>query len=156
MSYDYQEYLAHHGIKGQKWGVRRYQNEDGSLTMNGKKRLTLLQRITHDKKEHIRNKALTENNQRQYVGEQYYKDWNKEAKRIQKMKAEYDSEESYNDELRFAKRQMEIGKKRADAWKRREKWLMNMNVDELSVRRVRKLTKLKFHEFYLPTEFENN
>ena len=31
-------YLAHHGIKGQKWGVRRYQNEDGSLTDEGKKR----------------------------------------------------------------------------------------------------------------------
>ena len=32
------EYLAHHGIKGQKWGVRRYQNEDGTLTDAGKKR----------------------------------------------------------------------------------------------------------------------
>ena len=31
-------YLVHHGIKGQKWGVRRYQNEDGSLTPEGKKR----------------------------------------------------------------------------------------------------------------------
>lgn len=31
-------YLAHHGIKGQKWGVRRYQNPDGSLTAEGKKR----------------------------------------------------------------------------------------------------------------------
>jgi len=31
-------YLAHHGILGQKWGVRRYQNADGSFTPAGKKR----------------------------------------------------------------------------------------------------------------------
>lgn len=30
--------LYHHGIKGQKWGVRRFQNKDGSLTPLGKKR----------------------------------------------------------------------------------------------------------------------
>lgn len=30
--------LRHHGIKGQKWGVRRFQNKDGSLTADGKKR----------------------------------------------------------------------------------------------------------------------
>lgn len=31
-------YLAHHGIKGMKWGVRRFRNEDGTLTEAGKKR----------------------------------------------------------------------------------------------------------------------
>ena len=30
--------LQHHGIKGQKWGVRRFQNKDGSLTLAGKRR----------------------------------------------------------------------------------------------------------------------
>lgn len=31
-------YLQHHGIKGQKWGVRRFQNKSGKLTSAGKKR----------------------------------------------------------------------------------------------------------------------
>lgn len=32
------DYLMHFGIKGQKWGVRRFQNPDGTLTEAGKKR----------------------------------------------------------------------------------------------------------------------
>lgn len=32
------EELYHHGVKGQKWGIRRYQNDDGTLTAEGKKR----------------------------------------------------------------------------------------------------------------------
>lgn len=35
---DVENYLAHHGIKGQKWGVRRFQNEDGTRTVEGKSR----------------------------------------------------------------------------------------------------------------------
>lgn len=30
------DYLMHHGIRGQRWGIRRYQNEDGTLTAEGR------------------------------------------------------------------------------------------------------------------------
>jgi len=63
-------YLAHHGIKGQKWGVRRYQNEDGSLNAKGLRRYSgehgaakyikdtnsIYQ--TKDRKRSIRNRAF--------------------------------------------------------------------------------------------------
>lgn len=47
MSYDYYSfdtdsfrYISHHGIKGQRWGVRRYQNPDGTLTNAGKQHVS--------------------------------------------------------------------------------------------------------------------
>lgn len=30
--------LVHHGVKGMRWGVRRYQNKDGTLTAEGRRR----------------------------------------------------------------------------------------------------------------------
>ena len=36
-------YLAHHGVKGQRWGVRSFKNPDGSLTEKGKRRMKTLQ-----------------------------------------------------------------------------------------------------------------
>ena len=43
MTYIYTEYdyLAHHGVKGMRWGVRRYQNYDGSYTQAGLKRYNI-------------------------------------------------------------------------------------------------------------------
>ena len=43
-------YLVHHGIKGMKWGVRRYRNEDGSLTPAGKRR--------YERNEKVRQREL--------------------------------------------------------------------------------------------------
>ena len=49
----YNDELMHYGVKGMKWGVRRYQNADGSLTPKGKKRISkqyknLSEKVTSD------------------------------------------------------------------------------------------------------------
>lgn len=58
--------LYHHGIKGQKWGVRRYQNPDGSLTAAGKKRHNS-DNVNKMSNEELRQKVNRMNNEQRYI-----------------------------------------------------------------------------------------
>lgn len=49
----YGEELYHHGVKGQKWGVRRYQNADGSLTPEGRSRYVVKDKLSRDGKSYV-------------------------------------------------------------------------------------------------------
>lgn len=63
----YELYLAHHGIKGQQWGVRRYQNPDGTLTEAGKKRYgDAVESTPRHKPSEARKKAREEEKARKF------------------------------------------------------------------------------------------
>lgn len=50
--------LYHHGVKGMKWGVRRYQNKDGTLTSAGKKHYNKVENkeIKKARKQDVKNR----------------------------------------------------------------------------------------------------
>lgn len=56
---NHEECLTHHGIKGQKWGVRRWQNKDGSLTKAGQKRYNKEMENLKTEKKKLRNQERT-------------------------------------------------------------------------------------------------
>ena len=60
MEFFTQDYLEHHGIQGQKWGHRRFQNEDGTLTEAGRKRYHKLQRYQADEIDYLNRRSGTE------------------------------------------------------------------------------------------------
>lgn len=80
--YIYSEELYHHGILGQKWGVRRFQNKDGSLTSSGRKRRGLSGTIKQIKKNYKRKKTLEK-------ARKAREEKKKKEEELEKLKAEY-------------------------------------------------------------------
>lgn len=76
---DYLDYyeLYHHGIKGQKWGIRRFQNEDGTLTDAGKARYNSdgskkrTERMSNEELEKANRRLAAERNYNSLMGRNY-------------------------------------------------------------------------------------
>lgn len=72
------DYLMHYGTKGQKWGIRRYQNPDGTLTPEGKERYGKMSSVTKMGKY---SSKLYQENRRLYLKRKISKDQYKSNKK---------------------------------------------------------------------------
>lgn len=102
--------LYHHGIKGMKWGVRRYQNADGSLTSAGKRRYDVENARAEVKKERMkldeaRGVATASQNRKNFVGATAYG-----VKRIQ----DYQEISKHHDKNMYKLRKASENYKKAD------------------------------------------
>lgn len=99
------EELQHHGIKGMKWGVRRYQNEDGSYTSTGKARyIKNVNDMTDDE--------LLKDNRRHALENQYKKNHQAPKSKVQSAKEAVDQTQKAVTQMRDLSRQMEAARRR--------------------------------------------
>lgn len=92
-------YLEHHGILGQKWGVRRYQNADGSLTSAGEKRYYGGSSTKKEARQHIRSDFRSaKKNARDIRNKQYSEADAKYNKATAKMRSQLESIDKEYDE----------------------------------------------------------
>lgn len=149
---EYPDYLYHHGILGMKWGVRRYQNEDGSWTDEGLARRKDVASKARDYQKKLRKIDTTLRKETQYLGQTYQtieqlntRIKNDGSERDEKLKSKRDALQKNADIVQrdYAKAKQEFGKTFCDmkadqdlVWKNTK---TNFNEDYLGS--VRKLLK---------------
>lgn len=107
----YNNYLAHHGVKGQKWGVRRYQNKDGSLTNAGKRR----QAVAEGYKSMAEQNAAAKNNSKGLARAIYATNEKVYAKKAAKEQAKFDSRVDKEKAKAAAEKSSDVEKKENEA-----------------------------------------
>lgn len=140
-----QDSLMHHGIRGQKWGVRRYQNPDGSLTAKGKKHVGIVSDQKPKKPGYIPKGSVEESIDLQNKLNKKYgvsvdgisKSKNISDKKLNKLNKYYE--------------------RKLDSAKKDEKWAkMDMDYNEQAIKDINKNgTKSKYFDYAKDAEREN-
>ena len=132
--YDNNDYLAHHGIKGQKWGVRRFQNPDGSLTDEGRKRYGSTQKLNQHIKDMaaaIKKKISTKQNLSDEEAREKLKEYvRKHPKKLEKYSKVLTKDEVNEviENIRFDRRIQDIKQEEIQrGWAKLQRFNNNMN-----------------------------
>lgn len=140
MTWEENQYLVHYGVKGQKHGVRRYQNEDGSLTAEGKQRYASMYDYGADKsKGLIRRQAEKSHGMTRAFGE-----WRegRHEKNIDKIKNKYAKKiQKTNDKIADSKKNAKEYYEGDKEWQNASEEGLKEHRKRLEAKRDKKLAK---------------
>lgn len=147
MVYYHSAELYHHGILGMKWGVRRYQNKDGSLTAAGQKRYAKEEYKNNKKIAKEKFRAAKESANRQYEADTVEKRQalDQEKERFEKKNAE--TNRHYERKIRAQENIRNKAKEEMDFWEDPDSYFYQENREKY-VNANTKISELKTSKTY--------
>ena len=147
MVYYHSSELYHHGILGMKWGVRRYQNKDGSLTAAGRKRYAKEEYKNNKKIAKEKYRAAKESADRQYESDTVEKRQalDQEKERFAEKNAE--TNRHYERKIRAQENIRNKAKEEMDFWEDPDSYFYQEN-QEKYINANTKISELKANKTY--------
>ena len=147
MVYYHSSELYHHGILGMKWGVRRYQNKDGSLTAAGRKRYAKEEYKNNKKIAKEKYRAAKESADRQYESDTVEKRQalDQEKERFAEKNAE--TNRHYERKIRAQENIRNKAKEEMDFWEDPDSYFYQEN-QEKYINANTKISELKTSKTY--------